>query len=88
MIFDIAPTMLTGYYRIRDPAAFIMHGNPRAKDIVCFVFSTTASSCLADSFVLPVLVGCTSVFDYYQGVSGSAALAVYSESFDVNGRFG
>jgi hypothetical protein len=50
MIFDIAPTMLlTGYYRIRDPAAFIMHGNPRAKDIVCFVLSTTASSCLADS---------------------------------------
>jgi hypothetical protein len=49
MIFDIAPTMLTGYSRIRDPAAFIKHRNPRAKDIVCFVFRATASSCLADS---------------------------------------
>jgi hypothetical protein len=40
MIFDIAPTMLTGYYRIRDPAAFVQHGNPRAKDIVCSVICT------------------------------------------------
>jgi hypothetical protein len=72
VIFDAAPTMLTGYYRIRDPAAFIDHGSFSCERHCVFRVSCDCFDMLGRLVVLPVSVGSTSVLDFYQGVLGLA----------------
>jgi hypothetical protein len=57
--------MLTGFHRIRDSAAFIDHGNPRAKNIVWFCAWCDCSDLLGKLVVLLVFVDCTSVLDFF-----------------------